>query len=98
LRKLPSLHKRGASVQHVRRPNLRQTQALSLSLGRPTAAVPHSTPWRAARGSRTPGTSADGPGAAGRLHFVKQIGQHELQALLNGARVEEPRGGRHAAQ
>ena len=45
-----------------------------------------------------PGTRANGPGAAGRLHFVKQIGQHELQALLRGARVEEPRGGRHAAQ
>ena len=35
---------------------------------------------------------------AGRLHFVKQVGQHELQALLRGVRVEEPRGCRHAAQ
>ena len=57
------------------------------------------TARRGARhGARVPLARADRPGAAGHLHFVKQIGQHELQALLRGLRVEEPRGGRHAAQ
>ena len=90
--------RRSASVQHVRSHSLLHTQALGFSLGRPTATLPHSPTGRSARGARAPGTRANGSGAAGRLHFVEQIGQHELQALLSGARVEEPRGGRHAAQ
>ena len=95
----PFLHtrQRSASAQHVRRPSLLQTQALvSLWGGQQPRCL---TARRGARhGARAPGPSADGPWAAGRLHFVKQIGQHELQALLRGLRVEEPRGGRHTAQ
>ena len=96
----PLLHTRQSrtSVQHVSCQSMLHTHARGFSLERSTAAVPHSPPWRSARGSRAPGPSARVPGAAGRLHFVKQIGQHELQALLRSVRIEEPRSRRHAAQ
>src|SRR5712691_186027 len=43
-------------------------------------------------------TRADVPGAAAHLHFLKQVGHHELEALLIRGGVEEPGGRRHATQ
>src|SRR2546425_13261101 len=61
------------SVQHVSCQSMLHTHARGFSLERSTAAVPHSPPWRSARGSRASGPSVRVPGRSEERRVGKEV-------------------------